>query len=138
MTTKVTFQLSPNIVLSATEGILLGDFNNWDINNGIKLKKQKDGSLKAIVPLETGTTYSYRYLLNDGRWVNDDSADGYHFVSDFQIENCMITVPNEVKKAAPKTKKVTTAKVEAAVKPTKSTKAITRTTATKVKPKAKK
>ena len=41
MTTKVTFQLSPNIVLSATEGILLGDFNNWDINNGIKLKKQQ-------------------------------------------------------------------------------------------------
>ena len=112
MTTKVTFQLSPNIVSSASEGILVGDFNNWDINNAIKLKKQKDGSLKAIVPLEKGKTYSYRYLLNDGRWVNDDSADGYHFVSEFQIENCMITVPNEVKKAALKTKKATKAKTK--------------------------
>ncbi len=138
MTTKVTFQLSPNIVLSATEGTLVGDFNNWDIKNGIKLKKQKDGSLKAIVPLENGKTYSYRYLLNDGRWVNDDSADGYHFVSEFQIENCMITVPNEVKKAAPKTKKAITPKVEAAAKPTKSTKATTSKTVTKAAPKAKK
>ena len=123
MTTKVTFRLSPNIVLSATEGTLVGDFNNWDINNGIKLKKQKDGSLKASAPLEKGKTYSYRYLLNDGRWVNDDSADGYHFVSVFQVDNCLITVPNEVKKAAPKTKKATTEKVEMAAKPTKSTKA---------------
>ena len=138
MTTKVTFQLSPNIVLSATEGTLVGDFNNWDINNGIKLKKQKDGSLKAIVPLESGKTYSYRYLLNDGRWVNDDSADGYHFVSEFQIENCMITVPNEVIKAASKIKKATTEKVETAAKPTKSTKATTSKSAKKVTPKAKK
>jgi len=138
MTTKVTFQLSPNIVSSASEGILVGDFNNWDINNAIKLKKQKDGSLKAIVPLEKGKTYSYRYLLNDGRWVNDDSADGYHFVSEFQIENCMITVPNEVKKAALKTKKATTPKVETAAKPTKSTKATTSKSAIKATPKAKK
>jgi 1,4-alpha-glucan branching enzyme len=138
MTTKVTFQLSPNIVSSASEGILVGDFNNWDINNAIKLKKQKDGSLKAIVPLEKGKTYSYRYLLNDGRWVNDDSADGYHFVSEFQIENCMITVPNEVKNVAPKTKKATTPKVETAAKPTKSTKATTSKSAIKATPKAKK
>jgi len=138
MTTKVTFQLSPNIVSSASEGILVGDFNNWDINNAIKLKKQKDGSLKAIVPLEKGKTYSYRYFLNDGRWVNDDSADGYHFVSEFQIENCMITVPNEVKKAALKTKKVTTPKVETAAKPAKSTKTTTSKSAIKVTPKAKK
>ena len=70
--------------------------------------------------------------------VNDDSADGYHFVSEFQIENCMITVPNEVKKAAPKTKKVTTPKVETAAKPTKSTKATTSKSAIKATPKAKK
>ena len=146
MTTKITFHLSPSIVLNATQGVLVGDFNNWNIDNGIQLKKQKDGSMKATVALENGKTYSYRYLLNDGRWVNDDTAQGYHFVSEFQIENCMIAVPNKVKKATtkkaeavpkPPAKKATTKKAEAAPKPpakkvtTKKTEPIVKATAKK-------
>ena len=29
MAKKITFSLAPEIVADATEGILLGDFNNW-------------------------------------------------------------------------------------------------------------
>ena len=95
MEKKVTFTLASEIVGEATSAVLLGEFNNWDYNNGISLKKQKDGSMKATTTLEAGRTYQYRYLLNDGRWVNDHRADKYVHISGFQVENCVIAVPVE-------------------------------------------
>ena len=92
---KVTFTLPAEIVGEATSAVLLGEFNNWDYSNGISLKKQKDGSMKVTTTLEGGRTYQYRYLLNDGRWVNDQKADDYVHVSGIQVENCVITVPSE-------------------------------------------
>lgn len=94
MSKKITFSLAPEIVADATEGIVLGDFNNWLHEAGIELKKQKDGSLKAAVNLEPGV-YQYRYFLNDGRWVNDGNAQGYSFVGEFGVDNCIIEVPFE-------------------------------------------
>ncbi len=121
MEKKVTFTLPAEIVGEATSAVLLGEFNNWDYNNGISLKKQKDGSLKATAALEAGRTYQYRYLLNDGRWVNDQKADDYVHISGYQVENCVIAVPAEEevnaevvtkpakeKKAASKVKKTST------------------------------
>jgi hypothetical protein len=126
MATKVTFELAANIVAEATSGILVGEFNNWDFNNGISLKRQKDGSMKASVELENGKTYEYRYFLNDGRWVNDDRADRYSHVSGYNVENCIVSVP-AIEKAAPvKAVKAETKKEE-----------IVATTATKVKAPAK-
>lgn len=106
MATKVMFTLPSEIVADATSGLLLGEFNNWDYNNGISLKKQKDGSMKGTANLEAGRTYQYRYLLNDGRWVNDHNAEQYIYADGFQVENCLITVPVAEPKA-PKAKKVT-------------------------------
>lgn len=106
MSTKVTFTLSPEIVGNATEAVLVGDFNNWNPTEAIGLKIQKDGSLKATVALEPGQTYQYRYLLNDGRWVNDGNADYYSFDPVFHVDNCVITVPAKkttAKKTADKT-----------------------------------
>ena len=51
--------------------------------------------MKATTTLEAGRTYQYRYLLNDGRWVNDHRADNYVHISGFQVENCVIAVPAE-------------------------------------------
>jgi len=99
---KVTFTLSAEVVGDATTALLLGEFNNWDANNGITLKKQKDGSLKATADLQPGI-YQYRYLLNDGRWVNDASADNYVPANGFAAENCVITITEEEK--TPKSKK---------------------------------
>lgn len=92
MTKDIIFTLPAEAVAEATEGLLLGDFNNWNESEGIKLKKQKDGSLKAVVQLEAGKTYQYRYLLNDGRWENDYHAQNYVPVSGLHIDNCLITV----------------------------------------------
>jgi predicted flap endonuclease-1-like 5' DNA nuclease len=117
----LTFTLSAEIVGEATSAVLLGEFNNWDYNNGISLKKQKDGSLKATATLEAGRTYQYRYLLNDGRWVNDQKADDYVHISGYQVENCVIAVPAEeevntevVDKPAKEKKAATKAKKTAA------------------------
>lgn len=98
---KIDFLLPADVAAGATSGILLGDFNNWDPNNGVALKQQKDGSLKASVSLQSGS-YEYRYLLNDGRWVNDTQASKYNYNSEFSVENCVIEIAAEVVPAAPK------------------------------------
>jgi predicted flap endonuclease-1-like 5' DNA nuclease len=115
MEKKVTFSLSPEVVGEATSATLLGEFNNWDANNGITLKKQKDGSLKATASLEAGRSYQYRYLLNDGRWVNDERAENYVHANGFAVENCVITVTEETEASAkPKKEKKAAAKAEKA------------------------
>jgi 1,4-alpha-glucan branching enzyme len=110
---KIDFLLPADIADGATSGILLGDFNNWDFNNGVALKQQKDGSLKASVSLQSGS-YEYRYLLNDGRWVNDAQASKYSYNQEFSVENCVIEVVSEITPVAPKT--TTTVKVKATPK----------------------
>jgi hypothetical protein len=136
MAKKVTFTLSAEVVGEATSGLLMGEFNNWNYNDGISLKKLKDGSMTASASLEAGKRYEYRYLLNDGRWVNDHSADHYVHISGLHVDNCVVTIPEEVKeakkaavkvpkevvvspvveKAAAPAKKVAPAKEKAAVK----------------------
>jgi hypothetical protein len=114
MAKKVTFTLSAEVAGEATSGLLLGEFNNWNYNDGISLKKQKDGSMTATANLESGKRYEYRYLLNDGRWVNDHSADHYVHISGLQVDNCVITVTGEVKETKTTVAKAST---ESAVTP---------------------
>jgi hypothetical protein len=112
MAKKITFTLPPEIVADATEGILLGDFNSWIHESGTKLKKQKDGSLKATLELEPGI-YQYRYFLNDGRWVNDGNAQGYAFNGEYGVDNCIISIPfEEVKETVAKGELVTDVEVK--------------------------
>lgn len=92
MTKNITFSLPAEAVEGATEAILLGDFNNWNPEKAPRLEKQADGSFNAVARLEEGKTYHYRFLLNDGRWVNDYNAQSYVSVDGFSIDNCVITV----------------------------------------------
>ena len=94
MTKKITFTLPAEVVANATSGLLLGDFNNWDDTKAPSLKKQKDGSMKATLALEGGI-YHYRYLLDDGRWVNDYTAENYAHVWGYGVDNCVVTVSVE-------------------------------------------
>ena len=113
-TKKVTFLLPAEIVAGATEGLLLGEFNNWNKENGFSLRKYKDGSMKTTVELEAGKSYEYRYLLDGGRWVNDASASTYQPVFGLGVENCVVEVAAE----AP----VQEAKAEKTAKPAKAAK----------------
>ncbi|MEI2750014.1 MAG: glycoside hydrolase family 13 [Ferruginibacter sp.] len=109
-TTKVSFKLPASYVAGASHGILLGEFNNWNTEEGIYLEKTEDGSLVAELTLTAGQTYQYRYLLSDGRWVNDDSNKAFSELYGYTVENCIVEVPVPVKKAAPK--KATTPKAK--------------------------
>jgi predicted flap endonuclease-1-like 5' DNA nuclease len=95
MSKKITFTLPAEVVADATSGLLLGDFNNWDDSKAPSLKKQKDGSLRTTVTLEGGRSYQYRYLLDDGRWVNDYNAETYVHDWRYGVDNCLITVSAE-------------------------------------------
>ena len=113
MTKNITFTLPAEAMEGATEAYLLGDFNNWNPEKAPKLEKQKDGSFKTVTKLEEGKTYQYRFLLNDGRWVNDYNAQNYTTVEGLYVDNCVITVPVSEKK---ETKKASPAKSSAATK----------------------
>lgn len=93
---QVTFSLPLEALGDATEALLLGDFNNWNPENAPILSVQPDGTLKAEILLEPGKTYEYRFLLNDGRWVNDFAAQSYVYRSELNVENSVITVEEEV------------------------------------------
>ena len=111
MTKKVSFNLPSDFVAGATHGILVGDFNNWNTAEGIYLEKREDGSLGAELVLTEGKTYEYRYLLSDGRWVNDNSEKRSVMAFGQTVENCVIDVPvTEVAAATKKTVKKTTTK----------------------------
>ena len=112
MTKKVLFNLPSEYVAGATHGILVGDFNNWNTAEGIYLEKYEDGSFGAELVLTEGKTYEYRYLLSDGRWVNDNNEKRSVMAFGQTVENCVIDVPfTEDIVAEKKIVKKTTAKV---------------------------
>lgn len=123
MKTKVTFILPAKNVIGADGCVLLGEFNNWNLEEGVYLQKQADGSMTAEVELTAGKAYQYRYLLSNGRWVNDDAEKVTSEMMGYPVENCIVRVPavvkadvQQVKKAAKpktvKTKKAVKAKTE--------------------------
>lgn len=112
MTTKVSFRLAAESVAGATTGVLVGEFNNWNPDEGIYLERQEDGSMAAELVLAAGKTYEYRYLLNDGRWVNDNNEKKTSSLFGNNIENCIVEVPETLKKRTEKPKSVKAAKPE--------------------------
>ncbi len=111
MTTKVTFKLPSEFVANASDGVLVGEFNNWNPAEGVQLQKEQDGSMYAEIALVAGKSYQYRYLLNDGRWVNDYNTTASTDIYGNAVENCIVNVPvAEKKKTAAK---VAVAKVAA-------------------------
>ena len=105
MTTKIIFTLPAANIIGAEECVLLGEFNNWNLEEGIYLTKQSDGSMTAEVELAAGKEYQYRYLLSNGRWVNDNEEKVMSEMTGYPVENCIVRVPMVEQKAeTPKTK----------------------------------
>ncbi len=71
---RVTFKY-PNPELASTAAIA-GDFNEWS-QTETPMKKLKNGSFSVTISLDTGNSYSFRYILDGKTWVNDPDADGY-------------------------------------------------------------
>lgn len=73
---KVTFTVPAEAAVEAKKVALVGEFNGWNPEEAVALKKQKDGSFKAILELNPGE-YQFRYILDDEKWENDWEADKY-------------------------------------------------------------
>jgi predicted flap endonuclease-1-like 5' DNA nuclease len=102
MTTKITFTLPAANVIGAEGCVLLGEFNNWNLEAGVYLTKQSDGSMTAEVELTAGKDYQYRYLLSNGRWVNDDAEKITSEMHGYPVLNCIVRVPAITKTVKPK------------------------------------
>ena len=48
---------------------------NSDWKNSIVMSKKKDGSFSCEVSLPKDTQHEFKYLVNDGEWINDPEAD---------------------------------------------------------------
>jgi predicted flap endonuclease-1-like 5' DNA nuclease len=92
MTTKITFTLPAANIIGASECVLLGEFNNWNLDKGFYLQKQADGSMTVEVELTAGKDYQYRYLLSNGGWVNDDAEKITSEMSGYPVVNCIVRV----------------------------------------------
>jgi hypothetical protein len=70
----VTFTFPADV--QAGSVVLCGEFNQWSVE-GIPLDRGDDGIWRAVVALEPGRSYRYRYLIDGERWVNAPGADQY-------------------------------------------------------------
>ena len=74
---KVTFSLTKEEALDAEKVQLLGEFNDWNVEEAIDLKKFKNGTFKTTLDLETAKSYQFKYLFDETKWENDSTADSY-------------------------------------------------------------
>ena len=84
---KVTFSVEAK---EATTASVVGDFNNWNIEEGV-LNKLKNGTFKGVFSLDKDASYEFKYVI-DGAYVNDEEGDSYK-VNEFSgAENGVLTV----------------------------------------------
>ncbi len=82
---KTTFLVDPEQAPTAEKVYVLGDFNDWNKEEALEMKRMKNGSFKATVDLESGKEYEFRYLIDSDTWTNDESADG----SENSVVSCL-------------------------------------------------
>ncbi len=75
---KVTFVLPKEAfhAESANTVKVLGEFNNWNWEEGLTMEAAK-GAFEASISLETGRSYQFRYVVEGQGWLNDPAADRY-------------------------------------------------------------
>ena len=88
---KVRFHLSAAEASGAKGAFLVGDFNDWN-TVAHPMKKLKDGGFSLEIELPLGLDCQFRYLTDDGRWLNDSAADAYVPCSFAGAENAVVKV----------------------------------------------
>jgi len=71
---KVSFRLDAAEASGANTVQLLGDFNNWD-KSAEPMAKLKSNDFTAVLELESGKDYQFRYFIDGSSWKNDPQAD---------------------------------------------------------------
>ena len=88
---KVTFKFPKEAANSASKIHIVGEFNNWDISCN-PMKRLKDGSFTAVIDLDKGKEYQFRYLIDDTNWENDVDADKYVPTPYGDSENSVVVI----------------------------------------------
>ena len=115
---NVTFTLPKEAARGANKVLLLGEFNNWNPEEGIALTSKKE-AYQTVVKLDAGKRYEYRYFVDGSWWTNDAAPDA--FVSNpYGSVNSVITLDMPTKKVVKKaTVKKAVQKATAKKTPTK-------------------
>lgn len=85
---KVTFAVpgdDPRLPAS-----VVGDFNGWD-PTAHRMRPRSNGTWSAVVTLDAGREYQFRYRSEDGGWFDEDEADG-RVPNQFASTNCVIRI----------------------------------------------
>ena len=90
---KVTFRLAKEACETADSVKLVGDFNEWNVDEAVEMKALKKGGFKTVLNLETGKNYEFRYLIDGETWENDWEADQYA-PNEFGTENSVVILEN--------------------------------------------
>jgi 1,4-alpha-glucan branching enzyme len=91
---KVTFELPDEQLPEGPrpeQVHLVGEFNNWDAS-ATQMKRGKGRAFRAMVELEPGRDYQFRYLVDNERWCNDWHADAY-VPNQLGTDNCVAALP---------------------------------------------
>ena len=72
---KISFSL-PEDHPHAGDAYVAGTFNDWD-PQADRLIHRSNQTYSAVVALDKGKRYAYRYVSGDGEWFNAGDADEY-------------------------------------------------------------
>ncbi len=72
---KISFAL-PEDHPHAANAYVAGTFNDWD-PKADRLIRRNNQTYSAVVTLDKGERYAYRYVSEDGEWFNAGDADKY-------------------------------------------------------------
>ena len=86
---KVRFKLEPDEASGAECAYIVGSFNNWD-EASHPMKRNKNGSFSLEMELPKGADVSFRYLLGDGRWLNERQATEYRYCDFAGADNSVL------------------------------------------------
>lgn len=88
---KVTFRLSRKEAGNARKAAIAGDFNDWK-SERTPMKALKSGDFTVSLQLDKGREYQYRFVLDDQKWVTDDSADKQVYCEFACAHNAVVVV----------------------------------------------
>ncbi len=84
-TCRVTFSMTAEAAGDPRKLFLAGDFNGW--NPTALAMRKAGGRFTASLDLPAGRQHQYRYVTDQGLWLNDTEADCYVYNSFAESDN---------------------------------------------------
>lgn len=95
----VTFTLPNEAARGGRDVRVLGDFNGWSWEQGLRMVAGPAG-FSAEVELAADADHEFRYLIDNQFWENDWEADGYR-PTPFNVDNSVVSLRAVVARPAP-------------------------------------